>query len=112
MSRYYSALVDPLIRITLMNSSSVSIFGFTTFISALALLVIVYTVTDIRYRFRVAITPIPLYVAKSCLIGSISFDEEKSRLLKTYARGLNLEPPKEYLALSGLDDDKHKAADN
>ncbi|HAT1976813.1 hypothetical protein SCZ71_15310 [Legionella pneumophila serogroup 1] len=38
-----------------------SIFGFAEFISALALLVIVYTVTDIRYKFRVSVAPIPLF---------------------------------------------------
>nr|WP_106184161.1 hypothetical protein [Legionella pneumophila] len=38
-----------------------SVFGFAEFISALALLVIVYTVTDIRYKFRVSVAPIPLF---------------------------------------------------
>ena len=39
------------------GSPEASIFGFGDFITALALLVIVYTVTDIRYRFRIAVTP-------------------------------------------------------
>lgn len=42
-------------------ASNNSIFGFAEFISALALLVIVYTVTDIRYKFRVSVAPIPLF---------------------------------------------------
>ncbi len=50
-----------------------SIFGFAEFISALALLVIVYTLTDIRYRFRVAVTPIPLFKSTYILIGFIGF---------------------------------------
>lgn len=50
-----------------------SIFGFAEFISALALLVIVYTLTDIRYRFRVAVTPIPLFKPTYILIGLIGF---------------------------------------
>ncbi len=33
-------------------------------------------------------------------IGSISFYEENTRLVKTYAKGLWLEAPKEYLELS------------
>lgn len=37
-----------------------SIFGFAEFGAALALLVIVYTISDIRYRFRIAVAPIPL----------------------------------------------------
>jgi hypothetical protein len=39
-------------------------------------------------------------VAESCLIGSISFDEQGNRLVKTYRKGLELEAPKEYLELS------------
>lgn len=38
-------------------------------------------------------------VADACLIGTISFDEENSRLVKTYAKGLNREAPKKYLDL-------------
>jgi hypothetical protein len=39
-------------------------------------------------------------VADSCLIGSISFDEEGARLVSTYFKGLSLEAPKEYLDLN------------
>ena len=52
---------------------SPSIFSFSEFISALALLVIVYTVTDVRYRFRVAIAPIPLFRWTYYFIGIIGF---------------------------------------
>jgi hypothetical protein len=38
-------------------------------------------------------------VAESCLIGSISFDEHGSRIVKTYIKGLDIEPPKHYLEL-------------
>lgn len=37
-----------------------SLFGFPQFISALALLAVVYTVTDVRYRFRLAVAPVSL----------------------------------------------------
>lgn len=50
-----------------------SIFSFPEFISALALLVIIYKVTDIRYRFRVAIAPLPLFQLTYYLIGIIGF---------------------------------------
>jgi len=43
-------------------TSDVSIFGFSEFISALALLVIVYTISDIRYKFRLNIAPLPLFM--------------------------------------------------
>lgn len=43
------------------GSSSDSIFGFSSFISALALLFVVYTITGERYKFRIAVAPISLY---------------------------------------------------
>jgi hypothetical protein len=42
------------------GSSTPSIFGFSEFVAALALLVIVYTITDVRYKFRVATAPVNL----------------------------------------------------
>jgi hypothetical protein len=39
-------------------------------------------------------------VAASCLLGSVSFEPENGRLVKTYFKGLNLEAPREYLELS------------
>jgi len=47
------------------------IFGFAEFISALALLVITYTLVDVRYRFRLAIAPSPLYPLTFGVIGLI-----------------------------------------
>lgn len=47
------------------------IFGFAEFISALALLVITYTLADVRYRFRLAIAPAPLYRLTFGVIGLI-----------------------------------------
>ena len=38
-------------------------------------------------------------IADACLIGSITFDAEQSRLVKTYAMGLRPEPDREYLPL-------------
>lgn len=37
-----------------------SLFGFPEFLTALALLVLVFTVGDVRYRFRIAVAPVPL----------------------------------------------------
>lgn len=51
---------------------------------------------------------VQLDVAASCLIGSVSFDKKKSCLVKTYMKGLNIEPPREYLALKQHDNDKQK----
>jgi hypothetical protein len=37
--------------------------------------------------------------AKAALIGTISFDAENKRLVKTYIEGLRSEPPRDYLQL-------------
>jgi hypothetical protein len=47
------------------------IFGFAEFISALALLVIIYTLVDVRYRFRISIAPTPLRGRTFAVIGLI-----------------------------------------
>jgi len=39
-------------------------------------------------------------VARACLIGSISYDAERERLVKTYAEGLETEPDRLYLTLT------------
>ena len=39
-------------------------------------------------------------VAKSCIIGSISYDEDNKRIVKSYIKGLNLEEPTEHLDLT------------
>lgn len=47
------------------------IFGFSEFLAAVALLAVVYTIVDVRYKFRLAVTPGSLYVTTFCLIGII-----------------------------------------
>lgn len=59
--------------VTPSSSPTTPIFGFSEFISALALLVIIYTVVDIRYRFRVAVAPLHLFGLTYVLIGVIGF---------------------------------------
>lgn len=48
------------------------IFGFAEFIQALALLVVLYTIADTRYKFRLAITPGALYPTTFGLIAVIT----------------------------------------
>ena len=43
-------------------------------------------------------------IADTCLIGSITFDTEHLRLVKTYAKWLRPEPDREYLPLQTLPD--------
>jgi hypothetical protein len=49
-----------------------------------------------NYERLVVIQP---FVAESCLLGSITYDKDNHRLVKTYIRGLRLEEPKEFLEL-------------
>ncbi|MBA6383658.1 hypothetical protein H4J45_09755 [Colwellia sp. BRX10-6] len=53
------------------GSSTSTIFGFSEFLSALALLVIVYTITDVRYKFRIATAPFNLPKASFTIIAII-----------------------------------------
>lgn len=53
------------------ESSATKIFGFSEFLPAVALLVVIYTIADVRYKFRIAITPGPLYVTTFALIAAI-----------------------------------------
>jgi len=57
--------------VTPSSSSASSIFGFSDFIAALALLLVVYTITDVRFRFRIAIAPSELLVLTYWLMGAI-----------------------------------------
>jgi hypothetical protein len=40
---------------------SAGIFGFAEFLQAFSLLALIFTVSDVRYRFRMEAAPIPLY---------------------------------------------------
>lgn len=62
------------------GSDSASIFGFSTFLSSLALLSIIYTVTDFRYKFRIAVAPYDLKWITFQLIGLIGIGTLVSEL--------------------------------
>ncbi len=42
-------------------SSVDKIFGFSEFLTAIALFAVIYTISDVRYKFRIAVTPGKLY---------------------------------------------------
>ncbi len=44
------------------DSSSSSFFGFGEFASSLALLIVLFTISDTRYKFRIAVAPSNLYL--------------------------------------------------
>lgn len=54
-------------------STTANIFGFKDFIAALAFLIIIYTISDIRYRFRLAVAPTPLFRVSNAFIIVIGF---------------------------------------
>lgn len=43
------------------DPTSPKFFGFSEFLASLALMILVWTTTDVRYRFRIATAPVPLY---------------------------------------------------
>jgi hypothetical protein len=49
------------------------IFGFTEFVTAFALLVLIYTMSEVQYRFRVATAPLPLWRITYWLSAFIGF---------------------------------------
>jgi hypothetical protein len=61
-------------------TSETRIFGFAEFIAALALLVLLYMVADIRYKFRLSVTPGYLHVTTFALIAVIGFESLLSEL--------------------------------
>jgi hypothetical protein len=52
-------------------TSAPRVFGFAEFLAALALLVVLFTIIDVRYRFRLAVAPIALYGPTFALIALI-----------------------------------------
>ncbi len=54
-------MIQTIMQINPNNMNAPSIFNFTTFISALALLAILYTLSTVRYHFRIAITPFSMF---------------------------------------------------
>ena len=54
-------------------STASKIFGFSEFLASVALFVVVYTIADVRYKFRIAVAPCQLYAITFALIGVIGF---------------------------------------
>src|ERR1700682_466067 len=57
------------------------IFGFAEFVQGFALLALIYTVSDVRYRFRMESAPIPLYPLTLYLAAFIGFGKLVSGVL-------------------------------
>jgi hypothetical protein len=57
----------------IIESSNERIFGFSEYLTAVALLALLYTITDTRYKFRIAITPGYLHTTSYYLLATIGF---------------------------------------
>ncbi len=54
-----------------LDANTPKIFGFSEFLASLALMVLAWTIVDIRYRFRIMTAPIPLYKVTFMTMSSI-----------------------------------------
>ncbi|HKQ57348.1 MAG TPA: hypothetical protein VJY35_05735 [Candidatus Eisenbacteria bacterium] len=54
-----------------LDANTPKIFGFSEFLAALALMVLAWTIADVRYRFRVRCAPIPLQELTFAVVGVV-----------------------------------------
>jgi len=54
-----------------LDGSGPKIFGFSEFLAGLALMVLAWTIGDVRYRFRVRTAPIPLYAVTFWVVAAV-----------------------------------------
>lgn len=59
------------IRFTPLDPSGPKFFGFSEFLAGLALMVLAWTIGDIRYRFRVRTAPIPLVEITYAVVSAV-----------------------------------------
>jgi hypothetical protein len=54
-----------------LEASAPKFFGFSEFLAGLALMVLAWTIADIRYRFRIWTAPIPLYRSTFAIVAAV-----------------------------------------
>ena len=54
-----------------LDASSPKLFGFSEFLTGLALMVLAWTIADVRYRFRVRTAPLPLQGLSFAVVGAV-----------------------------------------
>jgi hypothetical protein len=54
-----------------LEASAPKFFGFSEFLAGLALMVLVWTIADIRYRFRIWTAPIPLHRSTFAIVATV-----------------------------------------
>lgn len=66
-SDYYLGFV----RFVPLDANTPKFFGFSEFLAGLALMVLAWTIADVRYRFRVRTTPLPLQGMTFAVVGAV-----------------------------------------
>ncbi len=66
-SDYYFGFV----RFVPLDANTQKFFGFSEFLTGLALMVLAWTIADVRYRFRVRTTPLPLQGVTFAVVGAV-----------------------------------------
>jgi hypothetical protein len=56
-----------------LDGSGQKIFGFSEFLAGLALMVLAWTIADVRYRFRIQTAPIPLVGVTFAVVSTVGF---------------------------------------
>lgn len=54
-----------------LDATAPKFFGFSEFLAGLALMVLAWTIADVRYRFRVSVAPIPLQVITFAVVSGV-----------------------------------------
>ena len=54
-----------------LDANAPKFFGFSEFLAGLALMVLAWTIADVRYRFRVRTTPLPLQGITFAVVGAV-----------------------------------------
>jgi len=59
------------VRFVPLSANSPKFFGFSEFLAGLALMVLAWTIADVRYRFRVRTTPLPMQGITFYVVGAV-----------------------------------------
>lgn len=66
-------MVFGFIRFIPLDTNMTKFFGFSEFLTSLALMVLAWTIADVRYRFRIMTAPLPLQKITFGLIAAVGF---------------------------------------
>ena len=97
-------LVFGFIRFIPLDANAPKFFGFSEFLASLALMVLAWTIADVRYRFRVMTTPLPLQMITFVVVaavGVLTLLTDLWRAEQWFVPKGNLLTPSEWQAILG-----------